>query len=109
MANHDFMAKDGTVIERWYSMTRKAPKKIKVGRKFYYRQIGAGEFVSVEKNYCVTAYQFDEEDAKLAPRKDQDDFPVLLTKREIRDFAHKVNDRSKGKDKFEYQFGLHDK
>lgn len=114
MATHVFEAKDGERIERWYSMTRKSPppKRIKVGGKTYVRQYGTGATKPlVERNYHVVAYQFDESDAKVARsmgiKTDEDDFPVLTSKKQIRDFAHKMNEREKGRTNFQYDFGIH--
>lgn len=109
MATHVFEAKDGTRVERWYSMHKNAPKKIKIGGKWFHRQFGTGAFVSVEGDYVCTGYQFDENDAKFAKRVDADGFPVCTSKEEIRDLQGKVNDASKGTARFEYDFGLHNR
>lgn len=59
----------------------------------------------VEPNWGHVAYQFDEEDAKLAPRSDPaTGCPVLLNKREIETFRRKIEDRDK-KEGFKYDYG----
>lgn len=111
MTTYVYRSKRGATVERQYPMG-KAPKAIKVKGRRFERQISGGLMVSVEKNYQARAFQFDDDDAKLAAKVGAkvDAFgPLLTSKKMIRAFQDQLHVKSQGKADYKYEFGLHNK
>lgn len=112
MPTHVFESKDGKQIERFYEMRadKNPPKYLVVNGKRYYRLWGAGSTVSVERNYKVRAYQFDEDDWKLAKKVGahiDEEGPILDTKKKIRAFEDQMEIKSQGRARWKHEFGIH--